>query len=71
MGQVIFSSAACEPLEKFKSCYDAVDWMWWRETRESVWTAMRMGLWDMKVDQVWEFVLRRYTSEVLSGYSSQ
>ncbi|WP_338303340.1 hypothetical protein [Erythrobacter sp. Dej080120_24] len=51
-----------------------MDWVRGQETRGSVWTAIRVGLnelpedpypqdlWDVKVDQVWDFVLRRYAS---------
>ena len=59
-------------LERLHELVDAVDWMRGQETRGAVWTEIRMRLndlpeqpyppplWDAKVDQVWDFVLRRY-----------
>lgn len=62
-------------LEKLQGLVDAVDWVRGQETRGSVWTAIRVGLnelpeepypkdmWNAKVDQVWDFVLRRYADQ--------
>ncbi|WP_271439483.1 type I restriction endonuclease subunit R [Pontixanthobacter luteolus] len=59
-------------LEKLQGLVDAVDWLRGQETRGAVWTAIRVGLnelpetpypkglWDTKVEQVWDFVLQRY-----------
>lgn len=69
-------SVARELLEKLHELVDAVDWVKAQETRGAVWTAIRMGLntlpeepypqdlWDAKVGQVWDFVLRRYAGDV-------
>ena len=60
-------------LEKLQGLVDAVDWLRGQETRGAVWTAIRVGLnelpespypkglWDTKVNQVWDFVLQRYS----------
>ena len=59
-------------LEKLQDLTGAIDWVRGQETRGAVWTAIRQrlnelpeapypqSLWDSKVDQVWDFVLRRY-----------
>lgn len=59
-------------LEKLHDLTGAIDWIRGQETRGAVWTAIRQrlnelpenpypqALWDSKVDQVWDFVLRRY-----------
>ena len=51
---------------------DVVDWLRGQETRGAVWAEIRQRLndlpeppypqqlWDAKVEQVWDFVLRRY-----------
>lgn len=60
-------------LEKLQGLVDAVDWMRGQETRGAVRWAIQVGLnelpedpypkglWDAKVDQVWDFVLTRYS----------
>jgi type I restriction enzyme R subunit len=59
-------------LERLHALVDAVDWVRGQETRGAVWSEIRVRLnelpeepypqtlWDAKVDQVWDFVLRRY-----------
>jgi type I restriction enzyme R subunit len=59
-------------LEKLQDLTDALDWVRGQETRGAVWTEIRQrlnelpenpypqALWDSKVEQVWDFVLRRY-----------
>lgn len=59
-------------LEKLDDLTGAIDWVRGQETRGAVWTEIRQRLndlpetpypqvlWDSKVDQVWDFVLRRY-----------
>ncbi|TCA34333.1 type I restriction endonuclease subunit R [Rhizobium leguminosarum bv. viciae] len=59
-------------LEKLHELTGAIDWVRGQETRGAVWTAIRQrlnelpenpypqALWDSKVEQVWDFVLRRY-----------
>ncbi|ARO23977.1 type I site-specific deoxyribonuclease HsdR subunit protein [Rhizobium sp. TAL182] len=59
-------------LEKLHELTGAIDWVRGQETRGAVWTAIRQrlnelpenpypqALWDSKVNQVWDFVLRRY-----------
>lgn len=59
-------------LEKLRDLTGAIDWVRGQETRGAVWTEIRQrlnelpenlypqSLWDNKVEQVWEFVLRRY-----------
>nr|WP_312162541.1 type I restriction enzyme endonuclease domain-containing protein [Brevundimonas diminuta] len=59
-------------LEKLYDLTDAIDWVRGQETRGAVWTEIRQrlnelpenpypqALWDNKVEQVWDFVLRRY-----------
>lgn len=59
-------------LEKLRDLTGAIDWVRGQETRGAVWTEIRLrlnelpenpypqSLWDNKVEQVWEFVLRRY-----------
>lgn len=59
-------------LEKLHELMDAIDWVRGQETRGAVWTEIRQRLnelpetpypqplWDSKVEQVWDFVLRRY-----------
>ncbi|MBY5541119.1 type I restriction endonuclease subunit R [Rhizobium leguminosarum] len=59
-------------LEKLHDLTNAIDWVRGQETRGAVWTAIRQrlnelpenpypqALWDSKVEQVWDFVLRRY-----------
>jgi type I restriction enzyme R subunit len=60
-------------LERLHELVDAVDWVRGQETRGAVWTEIRQrlnelpelpypkGLWDAKVDKVWDFVLQRYS----------
>lgn len=60
-------------LEKLHDLTGAIDWIRGQETRGAVWTAIRQrlnelpenpypqALWDNKVEQVWDFVLRRYS----------
>ena len=62
-------------LEKLHDLVDAVDWLRGMETRGTVWTAIRVGLnelpeepypkelWDTKVNEVWDFVLQRYSEQ--------
>ncbi|MBC2665681.1 type I restriction endonuclease subunit R [Novosphingobium flavum] len=59
-------------LERLHELVDAVDWVRGQETRGAVWSEIRVKLnslpedpypqelWDAKVNQVWDFVLRRY-----------
>ena len=59
-------------LERLRELVDAVDWVRGQETRGAVWSEIRVKLnalpeepypqelWDAKVNQVWDFVLRRY-----------
>lgn len=59
-------------LEKLHDLTGAIDWVRGQETRGAVWTEIRQrlnelpenpypqALWDSKVEQVWDFVLRRY-----------
>ncbi|MGB3318803.1 MAG: type I restriction endonuclease subunit R [Sphingopyxis granuli] len=59
-------------LEKLRDLTGAIDWVRGQETRGAVWTEIRQrlnelpenpypqALWDSKVEQVWDFVLRRY-----------
>lgn len=59
-------------LERLHELVDAIDWVRGQETRGAVWTEIRQrlndlpeepypqALWDAKVNQVWDFVLRRY-----------
>lgn len=59
-------------LEKLHDLTGALDWVRGQETRGVVWTEIRQrlnelpetpypqALWDSKVEQVWDFVLRRY-----------
>jgi type I restriction enzyme R subunit len=59
-------------LEKLRDLTGAIDWVRGQETRGAVWTEIRQrlnelpedpypqALWDNKVEQVWDFVLRRY-----------
>lgn len=59
-------------LERLHELVDAVDWLRGQETRGAVWSEIRVRLndlpeqpypevlWNAKVDQVWDFVLRRY-----------
>lgn len=59
-------------LEKLHNLTGAIDWVRGQETRGAVWTEIRQrlnelpenpypqALWDNKVEQVWDFVLRRY-----------
>nr|WP_244970486.1 type I restriction enzyme endonuclease domain-containing protein [Novosphingobium aerophilum] len=67
-------------LERLHELVDAVDWVRGQETRGAVWSEIRVrlnalpedpypeALWNAKVDQVWDFVLRRY-AEGASGAS--
>lgn len=60
-------------LERLHELVDAVDWQRGMETRGAVWTELRVqldalpaepypeALWSAKVDQVWDYVLRRYS----------
>jgi type I restriction enzyme R subunit len=62
-------------LEKLHDLTGAIDWVRGQETRGAVWTEIRQRLnelpenpypqtlWDTKVGQVWEFVLRRYADQ--------
>ena len=62
-------------LERLHELVDAVDWVRGQETRGAVWSEIRVRLndlpeqpyppplWDAKVDQVWDFVLRRYAGD--------
>lgn len=59
-------------LERLHQLVGAIDWVSGQETRGAVWTEIRQrlnelpenpypqALWDSKVEQVWDFVLRRY-----------
>ncbi|WP_042776337.1 type I restriction endonuclease subunit R [Sinorhizobium fredii] len=59
-------------LKKLHDLTGAIDWVRGQETRGAVWTEIRQrlnelpenpypqALWDGKVEQVWDFVLRRY-----------
>jgi len=59
-------------LEKLRDLTGAIDWVRGQETRGAVWTEIRQrlnelpenpypqALWDSKVEEVWDFVLRRY-----------
>lgn len=59
-------------LERLRDLTGAIDWVRGQETRGAVWTEIRQrlnelpeppypqALWDTKVAQVWDFVLRRY-----------
>ena len=59
-------------LERLRELVGAIDWVRGQETRGAVWTEIRVRLnelpeqpypevlWNAKVDQVWDFVLRRY-----------
>ncbi|KKC32647.1 type I restriction endonuclease subunit R [Devosia psychrophila] len=59
-------------LGKLDDLTGAIDWVRGQETRGTVWTEIRQrlnelpenpypqALWDSKVEQVWDFVLRRY-----------
>lgn len=61
-------------LERLESLVSAIDWVRGQETRGAVWSEIRQRLnelpedsypqplWDTKVDQVWDFVLRRYSA---------
>lgn len=60
-------------LERLHELVEAIDWVRGQETRGAVWSEIRLRLnklpeepypqklWDAKVGQVWDFVLRRYT----------
>jgi type I restriction enzyme R subunit len=66
-------AVARQLLGRLHNLVDAVDWLRGQETRGAVWTEIRrrlnelpespypQHLWDAKVDQVWDFVLRRYS----------
>lgn len=59
-------------LDKLRDLTGAIDWVRGQESRGAVWTEIRQrlnelpenpypqALWDSKVEQVWDFVLRRY-----------
>ncbi|HMP61663.1 MAG TPA: type I restriction endonuclease subunit R [Phenylobacterium sp.] len=59
-------------LERLEELVSAIDWVRGMETRGAVWSEIRQrldelpqdpypqSLWDTKVEQVWDFVLRRY-----------
>ena len=63
-------------LERLQELVGAIDWVRGQETRGAVWTEIRQRLnelpeepypqrlWDTKVDQIWDFVLRRYAGGV-------
>jgi type I restriction enzyme R subunit len=65
---------ARELLEKLRELVAAVDWTKGQQTRGAVWSEIRMklnalpetpypqGIWDTKVDAVWQYVLARYAS---------
>ena len=62
-------------LERLHELVGAIDWVRGQETRGAVWTEIRVRLnelpeqpypqelWDAKVGQVWDFVLRRYAED--------
>lgn len=64
-------------LERLHELVDAVDWIRGQETRGAVWSEIRLELnklpedpypqplWDKKVNDVWDFVLRRYSGEAM------
>jgi len=66
---------ARELLAKLRGLVDAIDWVRGQETRGAVFSEIRVrlndlpeepypqALWDAKVTQVWDFVLRRYAGE--------
>jgi type I restriction enzyme R subunit len=66
-------------LERLQDLVGAIDWVRGQETRGAVWTEIRVrlndlpeepypqGLWDAKVNQVWDFVLRRYAQPAHPG----
>ena len=66
-------AVARQLLERLHNLLDAVDWLRGQQTRGAVLTEIRQRLnelpetpypqhlWDAKVDQVWDFVLRRYS----------
>ena len=63
-------------LARLHELVDSVDWLRGQETRGAVWSEIRKrlnelpqepypdALWNAKVDQVWDFVTRRYAGEV-------
>jgi type I restriction enzyme R subunit len=62
-------------LTKLHELVDGVDWLRGQETRGAVWSEIRLrldelpqepypnALWNTKVSQVWDFVMRRYAGE--------
>lgn len=68
-------------LEKLHEVVDAIDWVRGQETRGAVWTTIRQrlnelpeepypeALWNAKVEQVWDFVLRRYGEDTVASAS--
>lgn len=70
--EIAVKTVARQLLEKLHELVDAIDWVRGQATRGAVWSEIRVrlnalpeepypqALWDQKVDQVWDFVLRRY-----------
>lgn len=68
-------------LDRLHELIDAVDWQRGQETRDAVWTELRMQLnalpeepypepiWNAKVGEVWDFVLQRYQYPCVPGTS--
>lgn len=62
-------------LAKLRELMDGVDWLRSQEMRGAVWSEIRQrlnelpeepypdGLWNAKVNQVWNFVTRRYVGD--------
>lgn len=70
---------ARELLAKLHGLVNAIDWVRGQETRGAVFSEIRVrlnelpeepypkALWDAKVAQVWDFVLRRYAGDRAAG----
>ena len=70
--EVEVKAVAGRLLDKLHELVDAIDWVRGQETRGAVLTEIRQrlnelpeepypqDLWDAKVEQVWDFMLRRY-----------
>ena len=70
--EVEVKTVARHLLEKLHDLVEAVNWIGNQQSRGAVWTAIRQrlnelpeapypqDLWEMKVNQVWDFVLQRY-----------
>ena len=70
--EIAVKAVARHLLERLRGLIDAVDWLRNQQTRGSVLSEIRVrlnelpeapypqSLWDAKVDQVWDFVVRRY-----------